>query len=105
MVDLIKEIREIIISNIVLIGQIPAPTLHESARTEVFWNACPTPRPITARLLISTSPPASSGAARTGPGHRLWWPIWIRSWERKLTTIMLDCQKHHHRTGHSWIIP
>jgi acetylornithine deacetylase/succinyl-diaminopimelate desuccinylase-like protein len=36
MVDLIKEIQEIIISNIVLIGQIPAPTLHESARTEVF---------------------------------------------------------------------
>ncbi len=35
-VDQIKEIQEIIISNIVLIGQTPAPTYHEEARTEIF---------------------------------------------------------------------
>lgn len=35
-VDQIKEIQEIIISNIVLIGQTPAPTSYEKARTEVF---------------------------------------------------------------------
>ena len=33
-VDKIQEIREIIISNIVLIGQIPAPTFHEKRRAE-----------------------------------------------------------------------
>ena len=33
-VDKIREIREIIISNIVLIGQIPAPTFHERRRAE-----------------------------------------------------------------------
>jgi di/tripeptidase len=33
-VDKIREIREIIISNIVLIGQIPAPTFHEKRRAE-----------------------------------------------------------------------
>ncbi|MFO7715668.1 hypothetical protein [Desulfosarcina sp.] len=31
-VDLIRQIREIIISNIVLIGQVPAPTFHEQRR-------------------------------------------------------------------------
>jgi tripeptide aminopeptidase len=35
-VDQIKEIQEVLISNIVLIGQTPAPTFHEQARTEVF---------------------------------------------------------------------
>ena len=35
-VDQIKEIQEVIISNILLIGQIPAPTYHEQARTEIF---------------------------------------------------------------------
>jgi len=35
-IDQIKEIQEVIISNIVLIGQIPAPTYHEQARTEIF---------------------------------------------------------------------
>ena len=33
-VDKIRKIREIIISNIVLIGQIPAPTFHEKRRAE-----------------------------------------------------------------------
>ena len=33
-VDKIREIREVIISNIVLIGQIPAPTFHERRRAE-----------------------------------------------------------------------
>jgi tripeptide aminopeptidase len=33
-VDKIREIREIIISNIVLLGQIPAPTFHEKQRAE-----------------------------------------------------------------------
>jgi len=33
-VDKIRKIREIIISNIVLIGQIPAPTFHEERRVE-----------------------------------------------------------------------
>ena len=33
-VDQIRKIREIIISNIVLIGQIPAPTFHERRRAE-----------------------------------------------------------------------
>ena len=33
-VDRIREIREIIISNIVLLGQIPAPTFHEKRRAE-----------------------------------------------------------------------
>jgi di/tripeptidase len=33
-VDKIREIREIIISNIVLIGQIPAPTFHEKRRAK-----------------------------------------------------------------------
>ena len=33
-VDKIREIREIIISNIVLIGQISAPTFHERRRAE-----------------------------------------------------------------------
>ena len=33
-VDRIREIREIIISNIVLLGQIPAPTFHENRRAE-----------------------------------------------------------------------
>ena len=33
-VNQIRKIREIIISNIVLIGQIPAPTFHESRRAE-----------------------------------------------------------------------
>ena len=33
-VDNIREIRELIISNIVLIGQIPAPTFHEKRRAE-----------------------------------------------------------------------
>jgi tripeptide aminopeptidase len=33
-VDKIREIREIIISNIVLMGQIPAPTFHEKQRAE-----------------------------------------------------------------------
>jgi tripeptide aminopeptidase len=33
-VDKIREIREIIISNIVLLGQIPAPTFHEKRRAE-----------------------------------------------------------------------
>lgn len=36
MVDRIREIREVIISNIVLIGQTPAPTFGEAARAEVF---------------------------------------------------------------------
>ncbi|MDA3895858.1 MAG: peptidase dimerization domain-containing protein [Desulfobacteraceae bacterium] len=35
-VDRIKEIQEVLISNIVLIGQTPAPTFHEQARTEIF---------------------------------------------------------------------
>lgn len=35
-VEKIKEIQEIIISNIVLIGQVPAPTHYEEARTEIF---------------------------------------------------------------------
>jgi acetylornithine deacetylase/succinyl-diaminopimelate desuccinylase-like protein len=35
-VDQIKEIQEVIISNIILIGQTPAPTYHEHARTEIF---------------------------------------------------------------------
>jgi acetylornithine deacetylase/succinyl-diaminopimelate desuccinylase-like protein len=35
-VDQIHQIREIIISNIVLIGQIPAPTFHESRRAQVL---------------------------------------------------------------------
>jgi len=35
-VDQIKSIKEVIISNIVLIGQTPAPTFHEEARTEIF---------------------------------------------------------------------
>jgi len=35
-VDQIKEIQEVIISNIILIGQTPAPTFHEQARTEIF---------------------------------------------------------------------
>ncbi|MCD6584400.1 MAG: peptidase dimerization domain-containing protein [Desulfobacteraceae bacterium] len=35
-VDQIKEIQEVIIANILLIGQIPAPTYHEQARTEIF---------------------------------------------------------------------
>jgi len=35
-VDQIREIEEVIISNIVLIGQIPAPTFHEEARIEIF---------------------------------------------------------------------
>jgi acetylornithine deacetylase/succinyl-diaminopimelate desuccinylase-like protein len=35
-VDQIKEIQEVIISNILLIGQIPAPTHYEAARTTVF---------------------------------------------------------------------
>jgi len=35
-VDQIKKIQEVIISNIVLIGQIPAPTYHEEARIEIF---------------------------------------------------------------------
>ena len=35
-VDQIKEIQEVLISNIVLIGQTPAPTFHEQARTEIF---------------------------------------------------------------------
>ena len=33
-VDKIREIREIVISNIVLLGQIPAPTFHEKRRAE-----------------------------------------------------------------------
>jgi tripeptide aminopeptidase len=33
-VDKIREIREIIISNIVLLGQVPAPTFHEKKRAE-----------------------------------------------------------------------
>ena len=33
-VDKIQEIREIIISNIVLLGQVPAPTFHEKRRAE-----------------------------------------------------------------------
>ena len=33
-VDQIRQIREIIISNIVLIGQVPAPTFHEQRRAE-----------------------------------------------------------------------
>jgi len=33
-VDKIREIRELIISNIVLLGQIPAPTFHEKRRAE-----------------------------------------------------------------------
>lgn len=33
-VDKIREIREIIISNIVLLGQVPAPTFHEKRRAE-----------------------------------------------------------------------
>ena len=33
-VDKIREIREVIISNIVLLGQIPAPTFHEKKRAE-----------------------------------------------------------------------
>jgi tripeptide aminopeptidase len=32
--DQIRKIREIIISNIVLIGQIPAPTFHERRRAQ-----------------------------------------------------------------------
>ncbi len=35
-VDQIRQIQEVIISNIVLIGQTPAPTYHEEARTEIF---------------------------------------------------------------------
>lgn len=35
-IDQIKSIKEVIISNIVLIGQTPAPTFHEEARTEIF---------------------------------------------------------------------
>jgi len=35
-VEQIKSIKEIIISNIVLIGQTPAPTFQEEARTEIF---------------------------------------------------------------------
>jgi tripeptide aminopeptidase len=35
-VEKIKEIQEVIISNIVLIGQVPAPTHYEEARTEIF---------------------------------------------------------------------
>jgi len=37
-VDKLKEIQEIIISNIVLIGQTPAPTSYEQARTEIFLD-------------------------------------------------------------------
>jgi len=37
-VDKLKEIQEIIISNIVLIGQTPAPTYNEQARTEIFLD-------------------------------------------------------------------
>ncbi len=33
-VDKIREIREIVISNIVLLGQIPAPTFHEKRRAQ-----------------------------------------------------------------------
>jgi tripeptide aminopeptidase len=35
-IDQIKSIKEVIISNIVLIGQTPAPTFHEDARSEIF---------------------------------------------------------------------
>ncbi len=35
-VEKIKEIQEVIISNIVLIGQVPAPTHYEDARIEIF---------------------------------------------------------------------
>lgn len=35
-VDQIKSIKEWVIANIVLIGQTPAPTFHEAARTEIF---------------------------------------------------------------------
>lgn len=35
-VDQIRDIREIIISNIVLIGQVPAPTFHERRRAAVL---------------------------------------------------------------------
>ena len=37
-VDQIRKIREIIISNIVLIGQIPAPTFHERRRAECLME-------------------------------------------------------------------
>ncbi len=36
MVDRIREIRDVVISNIVLIGQTPAPTFGEAARAEIF---------------------------------------------------------------------
>ncbi len=35
-VNQIKDIQEVIISNILLIGQVPAPTHHEAARIEIF---------------------------------------------------------------------
>lgn len=35
-VDRIREIQEVLITNIVLIGQIPAPTFLEAARIEMF---------------------------------------------------------------------
>ena len=34
----IKSIQDIILANIVLIGQIPAPTFHESQRADVFME-------------------------------------------------------------------
>jgi hypothetical protein len=37
-VDTIKSIKETIITNIVLIGQIPAPTFKEKRRTGVFME-------------------------------------------------------------------
>lgn len=37
-VNQIKEIQEVILSNIVLIGQVPAPTFQEAARIEMFLD-------------------------------------------------------------------
>ncbi len=37
-VDIIKSIQETILANIVLIGQIPAPTFHESQRADFFME-------------------------------------------------------------------
>jgi tripeptide aminopeptidase len=36
MVNRIREIRDVVISNIVLVGQTPAPTFEETARAEIF---------------------------------------------------------------------
>ena len=37
-VDIIKSIQETILANIVLVGQIPAPTFHESQRASFFME-------------------------------------------------------------------